>query len=130
MMEQIVLFDGECHFCDWGVQFIIKRDPKELFHFASLQSAVGQELLERYRVPLDIDSIVLIEQGTVYVKSNAVLRICRHLRGAWKLLYIFKLIPISIRNSVYDWIAKNRYKWFGKKEMCMVLPPNVRKRLL
>jgi predicted DCC family thiol-disulfide oxidoreductase YuxK len=129
-MERIVLFDGECHFCDWSAQFIIKRDPKGLFHFASLQSAVGQELLERYRVPLDIDSIVLIEQEKVYVKSNAALRICRHLRGAWKLLYIFKLIPNSIRNSVYDWIAKNRYKWFGKKETCMVLPPNVRKRLL
>src|SRR4051812_6382863 len=130
MMEQIVLFDGECHFCDWSVQFIIKRDPKELFRFVSLQSVVGQELLERYKVPLDIDSMVLIEQEKVYVKSNAALRICRHLRGAWKLLYIFKLIPISIRNSVYDWIAKNRYKWFGKKETCMVLPPNVRKRLL
>lgn len=129
-MGYIVLFDDECHFCDWSVQFIIKRDPEGLFHFASLQSEVGLALLELYDVPSDIESMVFVENGKAYVKSGAALRICRYLQGAWKLLYIFRMIPIPVRDRVYDWIVKNRYKWFGKKESCRLLPPSDRKRFL
>ncbi|MCQ6275008.1 thiol-disulfide oxidoreductase DCC family protein [Bacillus sp. V3B] len=129
-MERVVLFDGECHFCNWSVQFIIKRDPKGIFRFASLQSKIGQELLEKYEVPVDIDSMVVVEKGKAYVQSDAALRICRHLRGVWKFLYMFHIIPSSVRNSIYDWVAKNRYKWFRKKESCTRLPSNVRKRFL
>ncbi|USK64015.1 thiol-disulfide oxidoreductase DCC family protein [Peribacillus frigoritolerans] len=130
-MNPVILFDGECNFCDSSVQFIIKRDPQGLFHYASLQSEAGQELLKKYDVPADIDSMVLIEKDKAYYKSSAALRICRRLQGAWKLLYGFIIVPSFIRNFVYDFIAKNRYKWFGKKEeSCMLPSPSVRKRFL
>lgn len=130
MMHPVILFDGECNFCDSSVQFIIKNDPQGLFHFASLQSDTGQELLNKHNVPSDIDSMILIEGDKVYYKSAAALRICRHLRGAWKLLYTFIIVPRPIRNAAYDFIAKNRYKWFGKKESCMLPSPSVRARFI
>lgn len=130
-MNTVILFDGECNFCDSSIQFIIKRDPKGLFHFASLQSEAGQELLKKYDVPANIDSIVLIEKDKAYYKSTAAMRICLRLQGAWKLFYGFTIVPSFIRNIAYDFIAKNRYKWFGKKEeSCMLPSPSVRKRFL
>ncbi len=129
-MNPVILFDGECNFCDSSVQFIISRDPKGLFHYSSLQSDTGRELMRKYGVREDVDSMVLIENGKVYYKSAAALRICRHLKGAWKLLYSLIIVPRPIRNAVYDVIARNRYKWFGKKESCMLPPPSIRKRFL
>ncbi|WP_102262443.1 thiol-disulfide oxidoreductase DCC family protein [Mesobacillus jeotgali] len=129
-MHPVILFDGVCNFCDASVQFILNRDPNETFHFASLQSEAGQELLKKYQVRDDVDSMILIENDKVYYKSAAALRISRHLRGAWKLLYLFMIVPAPIRNVVYDLIARNRYKWFGQKESCMLPPPDVRKRFL
>ena len=129
-MHPVILFDGVCNFCDASVQFILNRDPNETFHFASLQSEAGQELLKKYQVRDDVDSMILIENDKVYYKSAAALRISCHLRGAWKLLYVFMIVPAPIRNVVYDLIARNRYKWFGQKESCMLPPPNVRKRFL
>jgi predicted DCC family thiol-disulfide oxidoreductase YuxK len=129
-MHPVILFDGVCNFCDASVQFILDRDPNETFHFASLQSEAGQELLKKHQVRDDVDSMILIENEKVYYKSAAALRISRHLRGAWKLLYVFIIVPAPIRNIVYDLIARNRYKWFGQKDSCMLPPPNVRKRFL
>ncbi|MFK2824763.1 thiol-disulfide oxidoreductase DCC family protein [Bacillus sp. B190/17] len=129
-MNPIILFDGECHFCDSSVQFIIKHDPEEAFRFASLQSDTGKRLLAAYQVPPDIDSMILIEKDKAYQKSAAALRICRHLKGVWKWLYVLILIPRPIRNTIYDFIARNRYKWFGKKESCMLPSPSVRKRFI
>lgn len=129
-MHPIILFDGVCNFCDASVQFILNRDPEGVFHFASLQSEAGQELVKKHNVPADVDSMILIEDGKVYYKSTAALRISRHLQGVWKLLYAFIIIPSPIRNIVYDIIAKNRYKWFGQKDSCMLPPPNIRKRFL
>jgi predicted DCC family thiol-disulfide oxidoreductase YuxK len=129
-MHPVILFDGVCNFCDASVQFILQRDPKETFHFASIQSEAGQELLRKHNVPANMDSMILIENDKVYYKSSAALRISRHLQGAWKLLYVFMVVPSPFRNLVYDVIAKNRYKWFGQKESCMLPPPNVRKRFL
>ena len=129
-MHPVILFDGVCNFCDASVQFILQRDPKETFHFASIQSEAGQELLRKYNVPANMDSMILIENDKVYYKSSAALRISRHLQGAWKLLYVFMVVPSPIRNLVYDVIAKNRYKWFGQKESCMLPQPNERKRFL
>lgn len=129
-MHPVILFDGVCNFCDASVQFILQRDPKETFHFASIQSEAGQELLRKHNVPANMDSMILIENDKVYYKSSAALRISRHLQGAWKLLYVFMVVPSPIRNLVYEVIAKNRYKWFGQKESCMLPPPNVRKRFL
>lgn len=130
-MKRIILFDGDCNFCDSNVQFIIKRDPVAHFSFASLQSDIGQELVNKHAIPADVDSLVLIENDKAYVKSTAALRIAKKLDGLWHLLFIFILIPRVFRNFFYDFVAQNRYKWFGKKEESCTLPsPDVRKRFL
>ncbi|TLS35813.1 thiol-disulfide oxidoreductase DCC family protein [Pseudalkalibacillus caeni] len=129
-MDNIILFDGECNFCDKSVQFIIKRDKKAIYKFGSIQSDEGQEILKKYRVPQGIDSLILVEGNKCYLKSSAALRICKNLQGAWKLLYGILIIPKPIRDIVYSFVAKNRYKWFGKKESCMLPSPEIRKRFL
>ncbi|AST07451.1 hypothetical protein AF2641_11495 [Anoxybacillus flavithermus] len=126
----IVLFDGVCHFCSATVRFIIERDEKAYFRFASLQSEAGQALLKKYHIPQQLDSFILIDECTYYVKSTAALRVCKHLRGFWKYLYWLILIPFPIRDRVYDWIAKNRYRWFGKKDCCFVPTEDIKKRFL
>ncbi|WP_078412990.1 thiol-disulfide oxidoreductase DCC family protein [Priestia abyssalis] len=130
-MERIILFDGVCNFCDGAVQFIIKRDPKAHFSFASLQSKPGQNLLIKWELPTDtFNSMVYVKENRVYMKSTAALKIARELKGFWPLLYVLILIPKPIRDIAYDLIAKNRYKWFGQKDECMVPSPDVRKRFL
>lgn len=129
-MNTVVLFDGDCHFCHSSVQFIIKRDSKNLFYFASQKSEIGKELFKQHGVPANIDSLVFIENGKAYVKSTAVLRICRHLHGGWKYFYLFRMIPSPIRDKVYDLAARNRYKWFGKTDSCPIPPEGIRKRFL
>lgn len=127
----IVLFDGVCHLCAWSVLFIIKRDPKAVFRFASLQSDTGQSLLARYQLPTDsMDSFVLIENGKAYTESTAALRVCRHLKGGWKLFYAAIILPAKLRNPLYQMIARNRYRWFGKADACMMPTPELRSRLL
>ena len=131
-MRKIVLFDGGCNFCDRSVQFIIKRDPKGIFAFASLKSMAGQQLLREYQIPEELDSLILVDplNHKYYTKSSAALNISRNLTALWSILYIFKLIPRSIRDKVYDLIARNRIKWFGKKEQCELPSPEIRKRFL
>lgn len=130
MKKAIVLFDGECHFCNGAVQFIIKRDRKGFFQFASLQSEIGQQLLLKYDVDRKIDSIVVIADKRVYIKSAAALRIGKDLDGAWKALSILNIVPKFLRNLAYDWVAKNRYRWFGKQEVCKIPSEEERKRFL
>ena len=122
-MNKIVLFDGECNVCDHSVQFIMKRDQKAIFKFASLQSDAGKESLKKFQVPANIDSLILIEGNKCYFRSSAALRICKNLRGIWKLIYCLLIIPRPFRDAVYDILAKNRYKWFGKKDHCMMPIP-------
>ena len=130
-MKRIILFDGDCNFCDSSVQFIIKRDPAAHFLFTSLQSEKGLELTKKYAIPEDVDSLVLIENGKAFTKSSAALRIAKKLDGLWHLLFLFILVPRKIRDGVYDYVAKNRYKWFGKKEdACMLPSPEQRKRFI
>jgi predicted DCC family thiol-disulfide oxidoreductase YuxK len=130
-MQRVILFDGECNFCDASVQFIIKRDPYAHFSFASLQSETGAEFTKQYAIPDDVDSLVLIENNKAYTKSSAALRIAKKLDGLWHLLFLFILVPRQIRDVFYNYFAKNRYKWFGKKELACSLPsPDVRKRFL
>src|SRR4051812_35640461 len=114
----IILFDGECNFCDASVQFIIKRDPKGYFQFAAQQSDVGITLKRQYFVPDTLDSILVIDQHKVYNSSDAALHISKHLNGLWSFLHVFKVIPKSIRDVVYKFVARNRYTWFGKKDSC------------
>jgi len=128
-MERIVLFDGVCNFCNSSVQFIINRDPSGKFQFASQQSEVGERLMAAHGVRGN-DSIVYIENGQVFMKSTAALRIAKQLSGLWPACSIFTVIPLPIRNAVYNLIAKNRYRWFGKRESCMIPPPSIRKRFL
>lgn len=131
IMKHIVLFDGECHFCDASVQFIIKRDRAAFFQFASLQSAIGQQLRQQHHISDDIDSIVLIEHQKAYTQSTAALHIAKKLDGLWKLAFLIICIPRPIRDKIYTIIAKNRYRWFGKKEQsCTLPPPSIRKRFL
>lgn len=129
-MRRIVLFDGECNFCDASVQFILKRDAKAVFQFASLQSEIGQELLTALAVPKDLTSLVLIEGERAYTKSTAALKISKQLDGFWKVCYGAILIPRPLRDMVYDFIADNRYKWFGRKQTCMLPTAQQRGRFL
>ena len=125
---RIILFDGECHVCDVSVQFIMKRDGG-MFHFASLQSAVGQQLIERFQLH-GIDSVVLIENDQAYTKSTAALRIAKRLYRLWPLCYLLIVVPKPFRDSVYELIARNRYKWFGKKDICKLPSEKDRARFL
>lgn len=118
---RIILFDGVCNFCDQSVQFILKRDS-EAFHFASLQSEVGQELLKIHHLQR-VDSVVLIEEGRAYTKSTAALRITRRLAKPWSLFYPLLVVPRPIRDFFYTVFAKQRYRLFGKKQLCH-LPTN------
>lgn len=131
-VEQIVLFDGVCNLCNSSVNFIIDRDPKARFKFAALQSEKGQELLSQILRTNEssFDSIVLISNNSVYIKSSAALRIARHLNGLWPILYSFMIIPKPLRDFVYDFIAKNRYKWFGKSDVCRIPTPDLQSRFI
>nr|WP_262482011.1 DUF393 domain-containing protein [Aquimarina agarivorans] len=118
----MILFDGICNLCSSAIQFMIKHDKKRKFRYASLQSEIGQQLLnERNIDPKVIDSIILIEPNKAYYfKSTAALEIAKHLSGIYPLLSVFLFFPAKMRDPIYDFIAKNRYKWFGKKESCMI----------
>jgi predicted DCC family thiol-disulfide oxidoreductase YuxK len=129
-MEKIILFDGICNLCQASVQFIIKRDPKAHFRFASLQSEAGQKLLTKYSISKDINSFVFIAGEKYYTKSSAALMVCKYLQGFWKLLYVFMFVPRPIRDRIYHFIAENRYKWFGKRESCLIPTSDLRKRFL
>ncbi|HBO30877.1 MAG TPA: thiol-disulfide oxidoreductase [Leeuwenhoekiella sp.] len=131
MKDKIILFDGVCNLCNGAINFIIKHDPKGIFKFASLQGETGKQLLAQHNIdPQETDSIVLIDNDQVSVKSSAALRIAKNLNQGYPLLFGFMIIPTFIRNGVYDFIAANRYKWFGKKESCMLPTPELRSRFL
>jgi len=115
----IILFDGVCNLCDFSVQFVIKHDKNAYFHFASLQSEVGQDLVKKYHLE-KLDSIILIKEGTFYTHSTAAIKIAKHLDGGWKHLSIFRFLPTGMRDFIYKLIAKYRYKIFGKKDVCMM----------
>jgi len=118
--KHIVLFDGVCNFCNDSVRFIMKRDKNDLYRFASLQSDLGQELTSERNIDTEkIDSIILIQPGEAYyIKSDAALEIAKNMTGLYPLLGVFLYLPRGFRNFFYDYIARNRYKWFGKKEAC------------
>lgn len=129
-MSKIILFDGVCNFCSSSVNFIIKRDKSATFKFCSLQSDIGIKLKNQTNLPEDTDSIVLIEDGKSYDKSTAALRISKGLDGFWKILYVFIIVPKPLRDLAYNYLAKNRYKWFGKKDQCMLPSPEIKSRFL
>ena len=130
--KKIVLFDGVCNLCNSAVTFIIEHDKKDVFRFASLQSEIGRKLVEeRGMDPEELDSIVLIDPGVAYYrKSTAALEISRELSGGYSLLKNFLFIPESLRDGIYNFVANNRYKWYGKKESCMIPTPELKSKFL
>jgi predicted DCC family thiol-disulfide oxidoreductase YuxK len=127
----VILFDGVCNFCDSAVNFVLKQDKKGIFRFAPLQSEAAQKLLQQYNLSTkDFDSFILIDDGKVYKKSSASLQVMNKLPWYWKEVQIFRIIPTIFRDAIYDFIAKHRYKWFGKKDQCMVPTPEIRSRFL
>jgi len=129
--KPIILFDGVCNFCNAGINFIIKQDKKNIFRFAALQSNAGQQLAGQYHLPKkNFDSFILIDKSKVYSRSAAGFKIYGKLPWYWKWTQIFWIVPRFITDAVYDFVARNRYKWFGKKEQCMIPAPDVRNRFL
>jgi predicted DCC family thiol-disulfide oxidoreductase YuxK len=125
----VLLFDGVCNLCSGTVQFVIERDSSAKVSFASLQSDFATEVKHTHSIPTGyLDSIILLEGDRISYKSTAALRLTKYLDGLWPLLRILLIIPNPVRNLIYDVVARNRYKWFGKKESCWVPTPELRAR--
>ncbi len=129
-MNRIVLFDGVCNLCCSSVRFIIKRDKQRKFQFSSLQSDFAKKILSAHKLDDTIKTIVLIKNDKPYLRSDAALEISSELSGLWPLLYSLKIIPRFIRDSVYSFIARNRYQWFGKTDVCWLPSPDLSSRFI
>jgi predicted DCC family thiol-disulfide oxidoreductase YuxK len=130
--KKIILFDGVCNLCNSSVQFIIKHDKNDVFRFVALQSELGKKIIKHIGIQdNNIDSIVLYEpEIAYYYKSTAAIEIAKNLKGLFSFALIFKIIPEGIRDLLYEYIAKNRYKWYGKKESCMIPTDNLKAKFL
>lgn len=129
--ERIVFFDGVCNLCNGFVQFIIERDPRARFRFGTLQSDEARSILEGSAIdPRDLDTVIYRRKGRLLTRSSAALNVFRDLSGAWPLLYAFIIVPPYLRDAIYRWVAKNRYRWFGKRDSCMIPTPDLRSRFL
>lgn len=130
-MRHVILFDGVCNFCNATINFVIDHDRANRFVFAPLQSETGRQLLQTNGLDnAKLDSVVLLKNGVVYHKSDAALQIARQLDGPWPLLYVFRILPRFLRNFVYDIVARNRYRWFGRRDSCRMPSPELRQRFL
>lgn len=129
--EPLLLFDGVCNLCNNAVQFVIKHDNSQSIYFASLQSETGKHYLQKARLPTkELKSLIFIDKGTIHTRSSGALQMSKYLNYPWKIAYVFILFPKPLRDLVYNLIAKNRYKWFGKKEECMIPTPSVKARFV
>ena len=127
----VILFDGVCNFCNSAVNFTLKRDRNKKILFSPMQSQASQAILLEYQIPADdLSSFIFIDKGKVYTCSTASLKVCRYLNGLWPLCYGAIIVPRFIRDGIYNWIARNRYKWFGVRNECMVPTPEIRSRFL
>ncbi|HKJ25778.1 MAG TPA: thiol-disulfide oxidoreductase DCC family protein [Myxococcota bacterium] len=127
----ILLFDGVCNFCNGAVRFLVPRDRAGRLRFASLQSETGAALQRRFGLdPDDLGTVVLVEGDRCHVKSDALLRVVRHLSGAWPLFALLRIVPRPLRDWVYDRFAARRYRWFGRSDACLVPTPELRERFL
>lgn len=127
----VLLFDGVCNLCNASVQWVLKRDRNAVFKFAALQSETGQALLQKFGLSREnLDTVVLVDGDQIFTRSDAPLEIVRRLGGIWPLLSVFRFIPRFIRNACYDWVARNRYRWFGKQAACMLPRPEWKGRFL
>ncbi|WP_324207889.1 thiol-disulfide oxidoreductase DCC family protein [Flavobacterium sp.] len=130
--KKIILFDGVCNLCDASIQYVIKHDIADVFRFVALQSELGQKVLKHIGInSIHIDSIVLYEPGIAYYyKSTAALHIAKGLKGIFTLATVFQILPTGFRDLIYEYVAKNRYKWYGKKESCLVPTPALKSKFL
>jgi predicted DCC family thiol-disulfide oxidoreductase YuxK len=127
----IILFDGVCNFCAWSVRFVIARDPRGVCRFTSLQSELGQQIMREHGLDEEaMDSFVLVEGAKAWRESDAALRVCHHLCAPWRWLGGLLILPRFLRDPVYRFIARNRYRWFGKSDTCLVPSLEVRARFL
>lgn len=127
----IVLFDGVCNLCTGSIRFIVRRDPQGRFRFASIQSPTGRRLYEAHGLSGErLETILVLAEGKALTHSDAALAIAGRLGGAWRLTAVFRIIPKPWRDAVYRWIARNRYRWFGRHEQCLVPTPELRRRFL
>jgi predicted DCC family thiol-disulfide oxidoreductase YuxK len=130
-MERVIFFDGVCNLCNASVQFAVERDKKNLFKFTALQGEYAKVVLPKFNADLNqLNSIILLEDGQLYTKSTAALKIARKLNGLWPTIYLFILVPKFIRDWFYDIIAKNRYKWWGREESCWLPTPELKQRFI
>lgn len=119
--DYIILFDGICNLCNFWVDFVIKRDKEKLFRFVSLQSNEGKKLVMNYKIAPKTDSVILIKNNVAFVESDAAIEIGKMLPIPWKWASVFRIIPQKIRDMIYRWIARNRYRWFGKRKTCRLI---------
>lgn len=130
-MNRVILFDGVCNLCHGFVRFVVRRDPKEKFLFCSLQSETGKNFSKKIAITLqNMQTVILVSDDKFWVKSDAFLEVVRHLRFPWPTLILLQWIPRFFRDFLYDFIAKNRYHWFGKKEKCPLPSPELKRRFL
>ena len=131
MENPIIFFDGVCNLCNGAVQFVIERDKKNIFRFASLQSDFAKKTLLPFGIdPDQKDSFILLDDSKIYQRSGAALKVAKKLNKGWPILYGFMIVPRFIRDGIYNFIAKNRYKWFGKQESCWVPTPVLKEKFL
>jgi len=129
--NRIVIFDGVCNLCEASVVFIIKRDRQAKFKFVAAQSEFGMQLLARSGInQTDLETVVLMKDNVFYETSSAAIEIARDLDGAWKYLYLLKVIPQPLRDYVYQFISAHRYQWFGKHDLCLIRTPQLKERFL
>jgi len=132
LIEQhpIVLYDGECSFCNASVQWLIQHDRHAKLKYAAIKGQIGQDLIQKYAIPSSVDSIIFINDSKAYLYSSAALRLTTYLSGAWPILYCLCIIPSCVRDFVYKQFAKRRISWFGKQQACLLPSSDIRKRFL
>lgn len=128
--EPLILFDGPCNFCQKSVRFILRHEKSPELQFASLESDIGKTLREAHHIPPENDSMILIRDGQAFTGSDAAIRACAFLRPPWSWLHSFRHLPAFLHAPVYRWIARNRYRWFGKDESCPLPDPDQSERFL
>ncbi len=130
MQSPIILFDGVCNYCNWMVKFAIKHDKNGVLRFASLQSDIGKKIRLKYQIPDDVDSLVFVDNNQAFTYAAAAIGITKYFKYPAKLLYLFRIFPSFISTPIYKFIAKNRYKWFGKTDECQIPSPEIKNRFL
>ncbi len=129
--DNLILFDGVCNLCSALVQFVIRHDPAAKFRFAAIQSEIGREIFQSHgRDPRDLQTFVFIAEGKLFLRSDAAIEVVTRFGGAWSICKIFRFVPRALRNAIYSSVARNRYRWFGRKEVCMVPTAEIKERFL